>query len=158
MDNKKIKFSGHQTFSFRYGWLEKGFRFIKAEHNFKDADAIVILGVGKNMVESIKYWCELSGIVTEGKITEFGRSILDENSGWDPFLEDNASLWLIHWKLMTNPRFFTAGMALFSFLHKPEFCKRDVAEAALSCMQHEKRPPSDSIILRDIASSKKERR
>lgn len=63
----KAKFSGHQTFSFRYGWLEKGFRFIKEEKKFTDPDAIVALGVGKNMVDSIKYWSEMTGIIADGE-------------------------------------------------------------------------------------------
>jgi len=57
MQYKKPKFSGHQTFAFRYGWLEKGYNFVKDNRKFNDDDAIVGLGVGKNMVESIKYWC-----------------------------------------------------------------------------------------------------
>jgi len=41
-------------------------------------------------------------------------------------------------------------MALFSFLHKPEFAKRDVAEAALRSLDKSKKAPSDNVILRDI--------
>ncbi len=144
------KFSGHQTFSFRYGWLEKGFRFIREGKKFTDPDAIVALGVGKNMVDSIKYWSEMTGIISDGEVSEFGTKLLDENAGWDPFLEDNASLWLLHWKLITKPGFLTAGMVLFSFLHKPEFAKRDVAEAALRSLGKSKKAPSDNVILRDI--------
>jgi len=36
----KTKFSEYQTFSFRYGCLEKGFRFIKEENKFTDPDVI----------------------------------------------------------------------------------------------------------------------
>ena len=39
---------------------------------------------------------------------------------------------------------------MFSFLHKPEFSKHDVAEAALRALDPNKKPPSDNIILRDI--------
>ncbi|MGB3226099.1 MAG: DUF4007 family protein [Desulforhopalus sp.] len=150
MSKAKTKFSGHQTFSFRYGWLEKGFRFTKEGKKFSDPNSIVDLGVGKNMVESIKYWSEMAGIVSNGEVTDFGRKLLDENTGWDPFLEDNASLWLLHWKLITNPDFITAGTALFSFLHKPEFSKHDIAEATLRLLDQNKKAPSDNIILRDI--------
>ena len=150
MIKEKIKFSGHQTFSFRYGWLEKGFRFIQEGKKFSDPNAIVDLGVGKNMVESIKYWTEMVGIVCNGEITDFGRNLLDEDTGWDPFLEEDASLWLLHWKLITNPGFITAGTALFSYLHKPEFSKRDIAEVALRLLDQNKKVPSDKIILRDI--------
>jgi hypothetical protein len=151
MSKKKPRFSGHQTFAFRYGWLEKGFKFARENKNFGDENAIVDLGVGKNMVDSIKYWCEMTGILSNGSATDFGCCLLDEKKGWDPFLEDNASLWLLHWKMNTNQEFFTAGSVAFSFLHKPEFSKRDVVEAISRYFDQEgKKGPSDGVILRDI--------
>ena len=151
MGKKKAKFSGHQTFCFRYGWLEKGFRFVQKKKWFSDDNAIVDLGVGKNMVDSIRYWCEMAGIVNDDhKVSDLGTRIFDEETGWDPFLEDNATLWLLHWKLNTNPDVMTAGTALFSHLHKPEFSKHDVARAALKLVDSNKKPPSDKIIMRDI--------
>ena len=54
---KKYKFSGHQTFVFRYGWLEKGVRGVNEYGNvFSRDDVLVLLGVGKNMVASIRHW------------------------------------------------------------------------------------------------------
>lgn len=148
---RKSKLSGHQTFAFRYGWLEKGFKFARENNNFSDENAIVALGVGKNMVDSIKYWCEMTGILSDGNATKFGCFLLDEKDGWDPFLEDNASLWLLHWKLITNTAFITAGSAIFSFLHKPEFSKRDVAEVISNLLDQEnKKTSSDRVILRDV--------
>lgn len=151
MNKKKFRFSGHQTFPFRYGWLEKGFRFASQSSKFTADNAIVALGVGKNMVESIKYWCELTGILCEGKVTAFARALLDEETGWDPFLEDDASLWLLHWKMITNPEFATAGTALFSLLHKPEFSKSELLEAISLLLERQgKNHLSDQVILRDV--------
>ena len=131
------------------GW-KKGYAFVKEGNQFSDETAIVKLGVGKNMVESIKYWCEMAGIIKDGNITKFGNNLLDENGGWDPFLEDQASWWLLHWNIVTNPVFKTSGTALFFNLRKPEFSKQDVAEAALHMVDSGKKPPSDSIIMRDV--------
>ena len=151
MNRQKIKFNGHQTFPFRYGWLEKGYMFKITKHEFNETSAIVDLGVGKNMVESIKYWCEMTGIMLEGRISNFGHFLLNEEIGADPFLEDNASLWLLHWKLTTNPNYLTAGSVMFSFLHKPEFSKRDIAEAIARQLDRSTTPPpSDNVILRDV--------
>jgi hypothetical protein len=150
MSKQRIRFSGHQTFAFRYGWLEKGYAFIKSGKHFSDESAIVDLGVGKNMVESIKYWCEMTGITEQGSISDFGEKLLNHKNGWDPFLEDHASWWLLHWKLSTNPNYKTSGTALFSYLRKPEFSKQDVAEAALRFSDTEKKSPSDNIIMRDV--------
>lgn len=71
MAKTHTKFLGHQTFSLRYGWLEKGYAYVQNGSGFGDADAIVKLGVGKNMVDSIKYWCEMTGIVENWSSTEF---------------------------------------------------------------------------------------
>ena len=150
MNNQRVKFSGHQTFSLRYGWLEKGYEFTASRKSFSHESAIVDLGVGKNMVDSIKYWCDLTGIVEEDVVTSFGNHLLDEGSGWDPFLEDQASWWLLHWKLITNLNYKTSGTALFSYLRKPEFSKQDVAEAALRFVDTGKKAPSDNIIMRDV--------
>lgn len=128
----KDKFSGHQTFAFRHGWLEKGVKFVTAHGVFSQDDAIVGLGVGKNMVESIRYWCQMTGVITVAnqkdgtdQVTGFAHHLLDD-AGWDPFLEDDASLWLLHWQLATNQEWFTAGTALFSSLHKPDRRSRGV--------------------------------
>jgi hypothetical protein len=150
IQKNKRKFSGHQTFVLRYGWLEKGFEFIANGGHFSDADAIVELGVGKNMVDSIKYWCELTGIVVDGGGSELGRTLLDRHRGWDPFLEDIASWWLLHWKLVANPVFQTAGTAMFSNLRKPEFSKQNAAEACLRLIGSGRKPPTDSVIIRDV--------
>lgn len=152
MKYPKPRFSGHQTFPFRYGWLEKGYRFATQGRKFSDEDAIVALGVGKNMVESIRYWSEVAGILTpDCSPTNFADRLLDETKGWDPYLEDNASLWLVHWKLINNPNYMTTGSLLFSSLHKPEFNKRDIMEVIVKQLtKQEIKLPSENVIARDV--------
>ena len=61
----RFSFSGHQTFPFRYAWLPKGVTAVREDPRaFRRRDAIVRLGVGKNMVASIRFWCEALGLVT----------------------------------------------------------------------------------------------
>ena len=50
----KYTFSGHETFACKSLWLKKGYDFVKDGHSFNDEDAVVALGVGKNMVSSIR--------------------------------------------------------------------------------------------------------
>ena len=101
------EFGRHETFTPRYGWLKKGYDAVKSDGNiFKAPDAIERLGVGKNMVRSIRYWCQAFKIIKpkDGSMvpTELGKKLLDDK-GWDPFLEDVASLWLLHWQLFLPP-------------------------------------------------------
>jgi len=63
---KKFKFSGHQTYAFRYGWMEKGVQAIMERPTvFSEEDALVQLGVGKNMMESIQHWCMVTQMLGE---------------------------------------------------------------------------------------------
>jgi hypothetical protein len=67
---------------------------------------MVELGVGKNMVRSIRFWAQATGIVvavknSEYRLTDFGVCLLGER-GRDPFLEDIRTLWLLHWNLATD--------------------------------------------------------
>ena len=56
---------------------------------FNEVDAPLKLGVGKNMVSSIKYWLKAYDIISpEGEITEFGTKIFDLTTGLDPYSED----------------------------------------------------------------------
>ncbi|MFY9139247.1 MAG: DUF4007 family protein [Thermacetogeniaceae bacterium] len=98
----------HETFTPRYGWLKKGYDAVTEDGNiFKASDAIERLGVGKNMVSSIRYWCLAFKIIEENSNremvpTKLGNQLLHDD-GWDPFLEDIASLWLLHWQLFVPP-------------------------------------------------------
>jgi len=99
---KKAKgtFSGHESFQCRQLWLKKGYDFIKAGKSFNDDDAVVQLGVGKNMVSSVRFWLKAFGLIDqEDRTTVFAEKLLDD-SGWDPYLEDEASLWLLHYQLV----------------------------------------------------------
>jgi Protein of unknown function (DUF4007) len=102
------RFSGHETFACRYAWLPKAYRELVADPNvFADEDrAMVRLGVGKNMVRSIRFWVEVTGVAepTAGRsfeLTPFGRAVFAED-GFDPYLEDARTLWLLHWNVATN--------------------------------------------------------
>ena len=99
-------FSGHQTFPFRYTWLKKGVDAVTENPAvFSSENASVTLGVGKNMVASIKHWCQVSELIKadtrqRGRFdtTPLGEAIFNNDNGFDPYLDDPATLWLIHWE------------------------------------------------------------
>ncbi len=98
----KLQFSGHDSFICKHFWLKKGYDFIKkGERGFNDEMAVVDLGVGKNMVTAISYWLKAYGITnSSNNITEIGQFLFDKNKGVDPYLEDIASIWLLHYSLI----------------------------------------------------------
>lgn len=128
------RFSGHQTFVFRHGWLEKGVDLVRNNaRGFLSDNAIVELGVGKNMVESIKYWCLQTGLLEESKdpgemkLTPFAEYIFgkEKDVGVDPYLEDDATLWLLHYNLAVRAPESALSIAINS-LNKPEFTKAEL--------------------------------
>lgn len=106
-------FARHETFAPRFGWLHKGFMAIDRDPGaFLSPEAPVILGVGKNMVNAIRYWSMAFKLVVEHPRGGTSRAHtasptweacwLLSDDGADPYLEDAASLWLLHWWLVSQ--------------------------------------------------------
>lgn len=99
----RLRFSGHDTFVARSFWPKKGYDFVSNGGSFSSDNAVVELGVGKNMVSSINFWMKALGLVDENlnQPTELANYILADN-GVDPFLEDIGSIWLLHYLLVSS--------------------------------------------------------
>ena len=61
-NNIKYTFSGHESFPCKTLWLKKGYDFVKAEKEFNAPEAVVDLGIGKNMVAAVRYWYKAFGL------------------------------------------------------------------------------------------------
>ncbi len=101
MSVRRYSFSGHESFICKSLWLKKGYDFIMSNRFFTDADAVVYLGVGKNMVTSIRYWLKVFNLTQNDQPTELAHLLL-ANEGCDCFLEDNVSLWILHYHLVKS--------------------------------------------------------
>ena len=96
----RYTFSGHESFYCKSLWLKKGYDFVRAGNNFNAEDAVVHLGVGKNMVAAIRYWLRAFGLLEEGNPTEIADFLLDNENGKDPYIEDLGTLWLLHYYIV----------------------------------------------------------
>ncbi len=137
----KAAFGRHETFSLRYGWLTKGFQAFQHENNIFNSDAATVtLGVGKNMVNAIRYWLratQMLEMTPDGlQTTVLGQAILAYD-GWDPYLEDEATLWLIHWLIATNAEMATAWYWFFNCYHKVEFNVDEAANALVDFVKQQ---------------------
>jgi hypothetical protein len=130
-------FAGHETFPLRYSWLPKAVQeATKDDEVFGREDAIVRLGVGKNMVRAIRHWGLACGVLTEsgrGKggavgVSGLGSKLFGEG-GWDPYLEDPATLWVAHWELARRQDRATTWFWAFNLARTPEFTKAGLVEA-----------------------------
>lgn len=98
-----LRFTGHETFVVRTFWPKKGYDFIRREGNFNGDDAVVGLGVGKNMVSSINFWMKALGLYNDQDklLTDFANLVFADD-GYDPFLEDIGTIWLLHYYLVKS--------------------------------------------------------
>jgi hypothetical protein len=152
-----LAFGRHETFHLRFAWLSKGFAAFNANCNlFDDIDsATVTLGVGKNMVQSIRYWMRAAQLIEplDNHPTDLGVFLFDAESGEDPFLEDQGTLWLLHWLLASNTEMATVIAWFFSKYHKASFDQGEL-RAALSTYLQElmiKKRPAAATLKSDIS-------
>lgn len=149
-----MKFRGHETFFIRKGWLYKGVNNVVKEPGvFQGAagNPMDVLGLGANMVKSLRYWLTASGLTSEPKsgkrnqeLTELGK-IIYEN---DPYMEEIGSLWLVHYMLAANEDDATSWYLFFNEFNKTEFDIDDFRSCIMKYvrMQGDASMPSDRVI------------
>lgn len=158
-------FSGHQTFPFRQLWPYKAYHesISAVSENrvaFEGTESMLSLGVGANMVDSMKFWARAIGIIDhQNKPTDFGQAIFgekDKENGLDPYCESTVSLWFFHWNLAKNQDKLTALWFLFNRFNFSTFTKEDYLEAFVDFLKSKvelgkiKKLPSNKTIERDV--------
>jgi len=130
-------FANHQTFHPRFGWIKKGFDAATEDPDvFNRADAPVILGVGKNMVEAIRFWCIATGVLQRqpnpdrprmsiAVPTQLGQALLADG-GLDPFMEDATTLWILHWRALSAPTLLPVWWSAFNDFTALEFTEAEL--------------------------------
>lgn len=130
LEKPRYRFSGHETFPCRYAWLPKAVEGLRDDGRLfaKTEDAMVRLGLGKNMVQALRFWVQAMGVGEPEsrkamRVSEFGELIFGPD-GLDPYLEDVRTLWLLHWQLCSHidePLF--AWDFLLNRYHEPEILR-----------------------------------
>lgn len=127
-EGNKYKLKGHETFCIREGWLSKGIKAVSENQKvFTEMYGADALGVGSNMAKAIRYWLKASGLTIEvsGKgvmLSEFGEIVLK----YDPYLEENFTLWCIHINLTKNKENATCWYLFFKKYQLEEFTKEEL--------------------------------
>lgn len=126
----KFQLTGHETFPLRQVWLSKLARYIHdcaregAAPSLSSKDAIVNLGVGKNMVASMRFWADACGMVngTTLELTNLGKRIFGDarsTEALDPNSANISTQWLVHWRLAATPEPFIPMFYLFNLVSAP---------------------------------------
>ena len=122
-----FRFGGHQTFPLRITWLPKAAIGLGQGRDVLGdiLEAVVALGLGKNMVEALRCWADAYGVARRTShgwaLTEEGEAIFG-HGGFDRYLEEVQTLWWLHWKISTQAtgRFFAWELA-FNRWNEPSF-------------------------------------
>ena len=156
-DGTKPTFSGHETFALRSNWLKKAYDTLMTTPDlFYRKDSFVILGVGKNMVNSIRFWGRVCGIFDKSddgrthEISHLGHQLF-ANDGWDPFLVTPTARWLLHWEIASRPENTFTWFYVFNLLRGGDFTVPDLTKSIIDFVERsEIRPPSETTMRRDI--------
>ncbi len=115
-----MKFRAHDTFAIRKGWLHKGMRHVTNNPRIfvdRDINPMDEFGIGANMVKALRYWLQATGLTAEGTgnnrnqhLTPFGELVYEN----DPYIEEDGTLFLIHYFLASNEDMATAWYFFFN--------------------------------------------
>ena len=161
----KPTFARHETFHPRYGWFRKAYTFVAADaHVFSREDAPIRVGVGKNMVRAIRFWGLAAKLLevdrgssnrrTPGLVpTRWGHALFGE-SGWDRYMEDPGTLWLLHWLLLAPPSLLPVWWLAFNEFHAVEFADDDLYGAVTTQLEAvaEWNAPHPSSVRKDVSA------
>ncbi len=124
----KFKLQGHEKFTLRDGWLNKGLIAVPGNIDiFLRKDATDLLGIGSNMVKSLRYWMRAFGLTEESpskgtKLSEMGKRI----AKYDQYLEDPFSLWIMHSYIAKNNADATVWYMYFNHCDADELEKEQI--------------------------------
>lgn len=123
----RYSFSGHESFQCKSLWLKKGYDYLLAGGKFNDADSVVKLGVGKNMVASIRFWLRAFSLITADELTPLAKYIFDDVNGRDKFTEDINTLWILHYLLVKSGNASIYNLLFLEYQReKKEFSKSEL--------------------------------
>ncbi|PSW92133.1 DUF4007 domain-containing protein [Photobacterium angustum] len=115
IESTTLKFSGHQTFPIRYGWIYKIIQEVVKGESLSSKSNIEqqmqTMGMGKNMVLSVRHWIRALNLVkcidTKEQVYQltplaeqlFTRN--NEQAAYDEYLDKIGTTWLLHWLLQS---------------------------------------------------------
>lgn len=154
-----VKFKAHETFFIRKGWLSKGMRHIANKPDLfvdKNENPMDILGLGSNMVKSLRYWLQATGIAEEKidnkkhiqRLTENFGQVIFEN---DRYIEETGTLLLIQYKLASNHDNASAWYYFFNNFNSQEFSREDfIVEIEKTLLSENENVPPHTTISSDF--------
>jgi hypothetical protein len=147
----------HQSFYLRDRWLNKAIRHLGEDSRFfYDKQAFEKIGLGKNMVQSLRYWSIATGVVEEifneerkktHLITDFGNIIYK----YDKFIKFQDSAAIIHYQMCKQKEPSTAWYWFFNEYKETIRSKENIIqEFIIWVKENENKPFSNNSLKKDI--------
>jgi hypothetical protein len=133
-----MPYAKHETFHIREGWLFKGMDAVHRDPRvFMERDASECLGLGRNMVRALRFWMTATGLTEEYQEDQLTVQQLTDPFGqlvWehDRYLEEEGTLWLIHYHLVRDKDGGTAWYWFFNCFSQPVFDQASFVSALQS--------------------------
>ncbi|MEY9839528.1 DUF4007 family protein [Streptacidiphilus sp. EB103A] len=159
-DCLRAGFARHRTYAPRYGWLLRFHQaLLEDPATVTRPDAPVLLGTGSSMVAAMAFWSQAFGLshhhpaAERGVLapTARGHWLLDE-SGADPYLELEPTLWLLHYWLVSAPCRVPTWHYLFGHCGASRISRSQLVERVQLAAAESGWPrPSGAAVDRDVA-------
>jgi hypothetical protein len=155
----QLRIGGHETFYPRERWLYKGLmeREYLSEKNFFNQEEeeypTDLLGVGVNMVKSIRYWITAFGIIQKESNIEIMSQWAKELISHDPYMDSISTSWILHYRLVTNDNGPSSWKWFFSETDSNRFDKNSWVMECKNWLEKEfKREVSERSISNDFST------
>lgn len=161
----KIRLQGHEKFPLREGWLSKGLLLVQDNPKvFQGKEGPDVFGIGNNMVKSLRYWLKAFNLISESPsngatLTRLGEII----SEYDPYIEDNFTVWILHSQIAKNLFEATSWYMFFNRCEIEELDKdtiekillREIGKYVLDQSFSEKSVKADLDVILNMYAKKK---
>jgi hypothetical protein len=121
-----MAYGRHESFYLRDKWLSKGMKAIKSEPRFfYDQDGFEKIGLGKNMVRSLRFWLLALNLMeeTENKehaLTDIGELIYE----YDRLLQKNETVSILQYHLVRNNNDLATAFYWYFNIYKETITQR----------------------------------
>ncbi|MCA0972256.1 DUF4007 family protein [Halobacillus litoralis] len=155
--NLNMAFGQHQSFYLRDRWIERIFKNVSNDDRFfYRKDAFEKVGLGKNMVKSLRFWALATNLVDERIredrkkghfITDFSKFVRDN----DPYIQMRDTLSLLHYYIVSRTEPATTWYWFFNIYNETFTTKNRISEDLIEWVDIEKDiKVSENSLKRDV--------
>ncbi|HCE3678300.1 DUF4007 family protein [Vibrio parahaemolyticus] len=167
IESTTLKFSGHQTFPIRYGWIYKIIQEVVKGESLSSKSNIEqqmqSMGMGKNMVLSVRHWIRALNLVIciDSKeqifqLTPLAEQLFTDKSGhtaYDEYLDKIGTTWLLHWLLQSiepTKAELNASRFLFNYFNGIKVKKDALATEIKDALANHEKELTEATLNKDI--------